>query len=257
MPKRGFYLKKASPTQIIVLPPPGTINICGYVFDSNSKVPLAFASVFIKGASKGVISDEKGFFQIENVKKGAFFSIQHVGYIDETLKASLFKAGNCNTIYLTENTESLQEVLIKGYLTKGIDKNIDGSIALTNRDQGILPGQIEPDVLRGIQLIPGITSLNESASDIQIRGGSADQNLIFFDGIKMYNTGHFFGTISAINPYTTQSAKIYKSGASPEYGDRISGVIDIKSDGEVPQKSTGGLGVNGTHADGFFKRLYR
>src|SRR5690606_34377384 len=77
--------------------------------------------------------------------------------------------------------------------------------------------------------------------------------LILFDGIRMYNTGHFFGMISAFNPYVVEAAKIFKGGASPEYGDRISGVIDISSGEKIPKEVSGGFGVNGTHADAFMR----
>ena len=89
---------------------------------------------------------------------------------------------------------------------------------------------MESDIFQSAQWVPGVTSINETVSDIQIRGGSADQNLILYDGIKMYNTGHFFGMLSIFNPNVTTGATIFKGGASPEYGDRISGVIDIKGE---------------------------
>ena len=120
-------------------------------------------------------------------------------------------------------------------------------------DQGLLPGLVESDIFQSAQWVPGITSVNETVSDIQIRGGSADQNLILYDGIKMYNTGHFFGMISIFNPNTTTGATIFKSGASAEYGDRISGVIDIQGETQVPLKTNLGLGINGTQADAFIK----
>nr|WP_246615738.1 TonB-dependent receptor plug domain-containing protein [Aquimarina litoralis] len=117
----------------------------------------------------------------------------------------------------------------------------------------MIPGQIEPDVFQSLQAIPGISSPDETATGIQIRGGSPDQNLILWDHIKMYNTGHLFGLISAFNPYVVSDAKIFKGGADPKYGDRVSGVIDISSDDKIPEKLTGGAGINGTHADLFIK----
>ncbi|WP_282134887.1 TonB-dependent receptor plug domain-containing protein [Seonamhaeicola maritimus] len=152
------------------------------------------------------------------------------------------------------DTQQLQEILIKEYLTTGISKkNEDASISLMPKKLGILPGLTEPDVLQSIQLLPGVQSPTETASGLFIRGGTPDQNLILWDGIKMYHSGHFFGTISAFNPYITDEIKLYKSGTKAKYGNRISGVIDITSDNYIPKKIEGGAGINMTHADVFLK----
>ncbi|GAA4268761.1 TonB-dependent receptor domain-containing protein [Hyunsoonleella aestuarii] len=156
-------------------------------------------------------------------------------------------------IRLTD-TQELDEVLIKEYVTTGISKkNDDASLSLSIKKLGIIPGLTEPDVLQSIQLIPGVQSPTETASGLYIRGGTPDQNLILWDGIKMYYSGHFFGTISAFNPYITDEVKVYKNGTRARYGNRISGVIDIASDSDIPDEINGGLGFNMTHADAFLK----
>ncbi|MDE5421554.1 TonB-dependent receptor [Ancylomarina sp. DW003] len=249
----NLKFEKISDTQIIISVPSKEINVCGYLFDAETKEPLPFATIFVKGTYLGTTSDNNGFFQIKKVEPQAVVTIQYLGYTNLEVDASNIKTDDCKNLFLQAQAHSLHEVVLVEYVTKGIDKNVDGSFTLTSDKLGILPGLVEPDIFQSLQLIPGISSLDESASGIQIRGGSPDQNLIYFDGIKMYNTGHFFGMISAINPYITETAKIYKGGASPEYGDRISGVIDISSDKNVPQSTEGGIGINGTHGDAFFK----
>lgn len=150
-------------------------------------------------------------------------------------------------------TQLLDEVIIKEYLTAGINEKTDGSINMSPSELGILPGLTEPDILQSLQLIPGVQSPSETASELFIRGGTPDQNLILWDGIKMYHSGHFFGTISAFNPYITDEVKLYKRGTKAKYGSRISGVIDIKSDSDIPDKIKGGLGFNLTHFDAYLK----
>jgi len=151
------------------------------------------------------------------------------------------------------DTQELDEVLIKEYITTGISKNTDGSISISPKQLGIIPGLTEPDVLQSIQLIPGVQSPTESASELYIRGGTPDQNLILWDGIKMYQSGHFFGTFSVFNPYITKDVKLFKSGTNAEYGNRISGVIDITSDNDIPESIEGGFGFNMTHFDAYLK----
>ena len=245
--------KKISDRQVIVSAPDNKVEVCGYLFDESTNEPLSFASISIESSKTGTIAAEDGFFQLGMISQDEMIQIEYVGYLDKRIKASDFKTGSCPRIPMFVTTTALEEVLIVEYLTTGIDKSIDGSFLVTNENLGILPGQSEPDILQSIQLIPGISSPSETVTGIQIRGGSPDQNLILWDDIKMYNTGHLFGMLSAFNPYIVQDAKIFKGGADPKYGDRVSGVIAISSDREVPEKFNGGVGINGTHADLFLK----
>jgi outer membrane receptor for ferrienterochelin and colicin len=151
------------------------------------------------------------------------------------------------------NTQQLDEVIIMEYLTSGINQRTDNSILVSPDKLGILPGLTEPDVLLSLQMIPGVQSPSETASGLFIRGGTPDQNLILWDGIKMYHSGHFFGTISAFNPYITKEIKLIKSGASARYGNRISSVVDITSENKVPEETQGGFGFNMTHGDLYLK----
>lgn len=144
---------------------------------------------------------------------------------------------------------TLSEVVISAYLTKGIDRKVNGANSLDPKKIRGVPGHTEPDVLKMIQMLPGITSSNETASNIQVRGGSPDQNLILYDGIKMYHTGHFFGMFSAFNPYIVDKIDVYRSATESKFGDRVSSIIDIKTSNKVPVKAHGSVGTNMTHAD--------
>lgn len=147
--------------------------------------------------------------------------------------------------------QKLEEVVISNYLTSGIYKNNTSSITIKPSQFGILPGLIEPDVLQTIQALPGVLSVDERISNINIRGGTHDQNLILYDGIKMYQSGHFFGLISAFNPYLTKNVSVHKNGTSAKYGDGVSSVIDMQLSNELSQNTKSGLGVNLINADGF------
>ncbi len=156
---------------------------------------------------------------------------------------------------LPKNYNLLDEVvLVTEYLTSGFDQNKnDGSITMKPKKLGVLPGLTDPDILQSLQLLPGISSPTESASNLHIRGGTPDQNLILYDGIKIYHQGHLFGMISPFNPYVVESVNVFRSGTKSEFGDRIAGVIDINSMVEVPDEVSGGGGVNFLHSDIFVK----
>lgn len=150
-------------------------------------------------------------------------------------------------------TQYLKEVVLNNYLTKGILLNNDGTTLLQLTEFGILPGLIEPDVLQTIQALPGIISVDERVSNLNIRGGTHDQNLILWDGIKMYQSGHFFGLISPFNPSLIENVIVSKNGTSARYGDGVSGIIDMQSSNKRTNSFNGALGMNLIAADGFIK----
>lgn len=149
--------------------------------------------------------------------------------------------------------EQLEEVVVSNYLTSGITKLNDGSLTVKPEQFGILPGLIEPDVLQTIQALPGVFSVEESVSNINVRGGTHDQNLILWDGIKMYQSGHFFGLISAFNPYTTKKVNVSKNGTRARFGDGISSVIDMQLSDAIDGEFTAGIGSNLINAHGYAK----
>ncbi|MGK0430514.1 MAG: hypothetical protein ACJARX_002191, partial [Psychroserpens sp.] len=108
--------------------------------------------------------------------------------------------------------QQLSQVVLPQYIVRGINKLNNGSYEIDFNQFDILPGLIETDVLHAVQAFPGIQSINETVSDINIRGGTHDQNLILWDGIKMYQSGHFFGLISMFNPQITQHVSVLKNG---------------------------------------------
>ncbi|MCA0133777.1 TonB-dependent receptor plug domain-containing protein [Winogradskyella alexanderae] len=149
--------------------------------------------------------------------------------------------------------QHLEEIVVKNYLTKGISKTNNGVITANTKTFTILPGLIEPDVLQIIQKLPGIVSVDERISNINIRGGTNDQNLILYEGIRMFQSGHFFGLISAFNPYLTDEVNISKNGTSARYGRGVSSLISISNSDDITRDFEGGIGANLLSIDGFAK----
>ncbi|WMI67960.1 TonB-dependent siderophore receptor [Mangrovimonas sp. YM274] len=150
-------------------------------------------------------------------------------------------------------TQKLEEVVVSNYLTRGISLKNDGKVTIETKKFGILPGLIEPDILQTIQALPGIISVNETVSNINVRGGTHDENLILWDGIKMYQSGHFFGLVSAFNPYLTKSVDVSKNGTSVRFGDGVSSLINMKQSNSLDQDFKAGTGFNLISADIFSK----
>jgi len=147
--------------------------------------------------------------------------------------------------------QQLSEIIVSQYIVKGINKIDNGSYTIDFSEFDILPGLIDTDVLLAAQAFPGIQSSTETVSDINIRGGTHDQNLILWDGIKMYQSGHFFGLISMFNPQITQQVSLLKNGTDASLTDGVSGTIAMQTTSEINDTFKGSLGVNFTDANGF------
>ena len=227
-------------------------SVCGFVVDKKTGEPVVNATVWIENTTIGVSSNSEGFFQLNNLHADWKVRIDYLGYYSLLSPVFKMQSEDCLKITMTETNEELDEVLINDYLTQGISKRRDGAIRVSPKSLGILPGLTEPDVLQSLQMLPGVQSPGETASGIHVRGGTPDQNLVLFDGIKMYESGHFFGLISSFNPYVTKKIDFYKSGTRAEFGDRIGGVLDISSGDAIPEFNAG-FGLNLLHADAFIK----
>ena len=147
----------------------------------------------------------------------------------------------------------LDEVVIKSYISNGINKNKDGSFTIKPKQLEVLPGLIEADVLESLQELPGVISPNETATGLNVRGGTPDQNQIIWDGITMYHSGHFFGMISPFNPNISENVTFLNKGVTPKYGESISSVIDISTTNTLAKKRNIGVGLNGLSADFFIE----
>ena len=227
------------------------LEICGTIHYSDTAQMVAGAT--IQCGKEFSISDEKGNFNLKNISENDMVKIRFVGYQTVVAPVKEFLSVPCKKITLLRQFTTLQEVIVSDFITTGIDKKLDGSLVITAETLGILPGLIEPDVLQTIQVLPGIQSINETVSDINVRGGTNDQNLMLWDGIRMYHSGHFFGLISAYNPYLTEKITLTKNGSSSVLGDGVSSTIDIRTDDQVAEIFSAGAGVNMVNGDMFAK----
>ena len=218
----------------------------GYVLDSQSNELVIGASVIIDELNIGTITNSYGFFSI-TVKEGDYsVKTQNLGYKDDLQIISLNKNIILN-IYLTEEVESLDEVIV-------MENTEDIDIELPVLSLNIISGKTirqtpvvfgESDILKTIQLLPGVSSAGEGASGFNVRGGAADQNLILFDEAIIYNSSHLFGLFSVFNSDAIKEVKLYKGGIPSSYGGRLSSVLDVyQKDGNNQNFSmNGGIGA--------------
>ena len=225
------------------------ITVCATLVNGNTNLP--FQNVAIRSPYEYFTTPSSGSFSLELLNLAQTVSFTYIGYQQVEVAGNTLTKRPCEIVLLYPKTEVLQKVVLRNYLAKGITKSQDGSVRINYSDFNILPGLIEPDVLQTIQALPGIQSVNETVSFINIRGGTNDQNLILWDGIKMYQSGHFFGLISAFNPFFTKEVTLHKNGSSAIYGDGVSGVISMSGDSKINNKFNAGWGINLISTDFF------
>ncbi|MFT4697044.1 MAG: hypothetical protein ACI9SJ_000160 [Flavobacteriaceae bacterium] len=248
--KTSFNYIKINKRYITVQNKKNTVLKCGKIFDSNTNLALEAAEVTFSNSSKTTFTNKEGLFYFPSNQYSGLIIISFLGYQDVIINSKEFK-NDCVPIFIFEEASLLEQVFIKLFFTKGIQKNLDGSFKLNTNNIGLVPGQTENDVFQIIQALPGIESIDESISNINIRGGTQDENLILWDGIKMYQNGHFFGLISAFNPDLTKDVRVYKNGTHARFGESVSGIVDMKSDNTIANEIKGGIGVNLINASAF------
>lgn len=249
------YLEQQTGLQFSTLPnkfisiKKSSAELCGYVRDKDTGEPIAFCTV--QAGRVSALTNETGFFKIDINNENETLYIRHLGYKTLDRSYAFFKKEDCGVIYLIPNRQQLSEIILYDYLIRGIDKLDNGSFEIDFNQFSILPGLIESDVLQSIQAFPGIISINETVSNINIRGGTNDQNLILWDDIKMYQSGHFFGLISMYNPQITQKVKLQKNGTPSSYTDGVSGTIAMTTEQSINPTFKANIGINFTDANGF------
>lgn len=217
--------------------------LCGFIIDSQTSLPIENCSIIIKKTNAVSFSNTNGYFELPVISSNVII-IKHMSYETIEINPTSLYVTDCPKIKLNPIIQELIEVTTECYLTSGISKKNDGSIQIKPKKFGILPGLIEPDVLQTMQQIPGVYSLDETVSNINVRGGTHDQNLFLWNGIRMFQTGHFFGLISAFNPSLAQNITISKNGTSAFYGDSVSSVIDISSHSKNIEDSKNSFSAN-------------
>ncbi|MEP2937381.1 MAG: TonB-dependent receptor plug domain-containing protein [Gilvibacter sp.] len=223
--------------------------LCGYVKDKETMYALGDAT--IQTSDRAVTANIDGYFEIEITNPNQIVSVRYLGYKTLNRAYQFFKKDSCESIYIVADQQQLPQIFLQGFLVQGIDKKDDGAVVMDFNRFSILPGVIEADVLQAIQALPGISSINETVSNVNIRGGTHDQNLIMWDDIKMYQSGHFFGLISVFNPQMNQKVTLTKNGTQSSYTDGVSGTIAMSTSQRLNTHLKANVGVNLVNADAF------
>lgn len=216
-----------------------TYTLSGVFKNSKTGEPLQNLSISTVDRSKYAVTDSDGRFSIRLPSGLNKLETNLLGFEKIRQDVIMYGDGNLN-ISLQENTESLEEVVVKSKKDANVRDAVVGVTSIDIESIKTIPLVLgERDILKVATTLPGITTAGEGASGFNVRGGRADQNLILLDDAVLYNPSHFLGFFSAVNPFTTGSLEIYKASIPAEYGGRLSSVFDIETKSADMEKIKG------------------
>ena len=204
-----------------------TIQINGYVRDASSGDMLPNAHIRTGAAQRGITSNQYGFFSFAADGLSTEIRVSYTGY--QTLHLSLSLMSDTTLVINLVSDNQIGEVHVIGKHAPSTTTSELGSFKLTGHELERIPTLLgEKDIVKALQMMPGIKMGREGMSGLHVRGGSPGQNLMLLDGVPVYNVNHLFGFFSVFTPEAVKSADVYKGAFPAYYGGRISSVIDIK-----------------------------
>ena len=220
--------------------------LSGVVRDAGTNETLIGVSIYIKELNKGTATDEKGKYSF-TLPAGEFhLQVSYIGYVTTEKKVTI--APNLSqqlNIKLYVKEQELEEVVITN---RKPDANVSQMVMSSQTLQMVTIKKIpalmgEVDVIKAIQLLPGVQAAAEGSSGFSVRGGGIDQNLILLDDATIYNASHMMGFFSVFNNDAVNQATLLKGDIPAIYGGRLSSVLDVEMKNEVPNKFSGSGGI--------------
>lgn len=224
----------------------GKFTLSGYIKDGTNGESLLGASVYVVELGKGTNTNDYGFYSLTMPADTYTVRISYVGFAMQEKQIVLNKDVRLN-LEMGSTVKEVEEVVITGERKgENVESTDMGKEEITIEQAKALPALLgEVDVIKTIQLLPGIQAAGEGNTGFYVRGGGPDQNLVLLDGAVVYNTGHLFGFFSVFNSDAIKNTTVIKGGMPAAYGGRISSVLDIQmKEGNMKKWNVeGGIGL--------------
>jgi ferric enterobactin receptor len=221
-------------------------NHQGIIFDTETGERLPYATLLVWDKNQSISTTVDGTFSaVLSDSASTFIQVKYLGYYTLDTIINTANSNQFLNLGLSRKIQTISTVEVMGENLEMIDMRDEaGHFAFNPARFSDLPNYGETDVFRALQLLPGISAM-ENSSQLNIRGSSADQNLVLFDGFTLYNLDHFFGVFSALNPNVIKNIQVYRGGFDSRYGERVSGIVDItgKSGNKNKPEFYGGINL--------------
>lgn len=220
-----------------------TYNISGFVKDATTGEAVIGASVFIEEPRIGISTDQSGFYTLNLPRGRHTLQIRSIGMRDTKRQIYIYGNGKFN-IDLKGMAVILDDVTITAQKQSNVKSTQMGVQKVDIKAIKQVPVVFgEADIIKVIMTLPGVKTTGEASTGLNVRGGSADQNLILFNDSPIYNPSHFFGMFSAFNPEVVKDVELFKSSIPAKYGGRLSSVLNINTREGNKEKITGSAGI--------------
>ena len=223
---------------------PGDVVFSGYITNRDTREPVAGVTVYNKKLSLGTISNEYGFYTLTLPRGFHVLQYSFIGMKEKIINLNLNSTGELD-VDMNSMLIPLKETVISAQKSMTIQRFEVGAEKINIASFKLLPTSLgESDIIKSVLLIPGVQSVGEGSAGFNVRGGSADQNLILLYGAPIYNSSHFFGFFSSVNSDIIKNVTLYKGGIPSRYGGRISSVLDIVSKEGSKKEFAGNAGIS-------------
>ena len=218
-------------------------TISGYVMDAASKETLIGATIFDKNSGKGCVTNNYGFYTLTLDQGALDLQVSYVGYTQQNKTLDLKE--NLSMNFALETNTTLDEVVVEATRATVSARSPQMSVVeLPIQQIKSIPTLFgEADVLKAIQLLPGVQNGSEGSAGMYVRGGGPDENLLLLDGVPVYNVNHMMGFFSVFNPDALKNVTLYKGSFPAHFGGRLSSVVDIRMKEGDMQKYHGNVSV--------------
>lgn len=205
-------------------------KIRGAILENDTRDPISFVDVTILETNANTLTNEGGYYVFSNLKPGTYTIVSKpFGYLEKRETVTI-KAGQTKTItiFLNKSTEQLREVEVSSAREEARTKVQTGKVQLTNKEIKDFSVGGDADVVRAMQVIPGVVTTGDQGTQLYIRGGLPIQNLVLMDGMQIFNPFHSIGFYSVFDPDLVKTVDVYSASFGAEYGSRNSAVMDVK-----------------------------
>jgi hypothetical protein len=221
----------------------GRVTLAGHIRDQKSGEPVIGASIYSESPNIGASTDQFGYYSLTLPAGRYDLKIRGVG-IKNTRRQVILRGNGKLEIEVEEDIVTLKEVVVEAEKDKNVSGMQMGLEKLDIKTMRQVPTAFgETDILRVVMTLPGVKTVGEGSTGLNVRGGATDQNLILFNDAVVYNPSHLFGFFSAFNPDILQGVELYKSAIPAKYGGRLSSVLDITTREGNKKKVSGSGGI--------------
>ncbi|HLP74286.1 MAG TPA: TonB-dependent receptor [Bacteroidales bacterium] len=206
---------------------PGNVLLSGYVRNTDTNEPVQGVTVYVRKLSAGTVTNQFGFYSLALPRGSHSVQFSFIGMRQKQVSLKLYGEGELN-VDMKSVLVSLKETVVSAGKSMTMQRFETGSERISISSFRLLPTSMgESDIMKSMLMIPGVVSVGEGSAGFNVRGGSADQNLVLLYGAPVYNSSHFFGFFSSVNSDIIRDVTLYKGGIPGRYGGRISSVVDI------------------------------